>query len=585
MYPVIKSFRRHSNTRGQVRHESTFEIYFAPDRIIRELCRARVKWAERRNEALFLHNIDRSQPSAEEIPAANWGDIPTDIFPPRKSWNRYRRRSDGDNLETLVCAVRYLSRETPEATWARHLADTVEMIRERALSQRPFVFSAPRIVPEVKDRDQRTYRPLASFVLSDKIIDCLTARYFREKLDSALLGCCLAFRSDGDGRHNGLDMLLRERQNHNRLFVAECDIRGFFDCVSHAVARRALSELIADAEQRQPNLNIHPRAVEIFDAYLSCYSFLRNVRRGAELELQANRGSKANYPWSEPDLRRFHGSALDGIGVPQGGALSGVIANAVLHSADKRLDSLCAEHQVTYLRYCDDMILLSPDRDACAAAFDSYRSVVTGLRLPIHPSPSLRPYEGSQKKFFWNRKSRPVYKWGDPSDLGCYPWIQFLGYQIRYDGMVRIRQSSVDKELRKLADVSGRVLSLVKSGDPANIRCSPSNIAHRFRMKLISMGVGRRSQGQPLGEPSPNCWTYGFRWLLGKNCVTTNLMALDRQRERQINRVVRRLKGLRIPETGGQHQTRARGFDLRSSYFGQLLSKGSKGCKTPMLGR
>jgi hypothetical protein len=273
------------------------------------------------------------------------------------------------------------------------------MIRNRALSQTPFVFSAPRIVPELKDRRDRTYRPLASFVLWDKIIDCLTARYFRETLDHALLECCLAFRTDRDGRHNGLDMLLRERQNHSRLFVAECDIKGFFDCVSHAVARRAVQQLVADAQRQHPSLNIDDRALEIFNAYLSCYSFLRNIRQGAELELQANRGSKARYPWPEQDLRRFHGPDLDGIGVPQGGALSGVVANAVLHSADKRLDLVCAGRDVTYLRYCDDMILVSSDREACAGAFECYKSAATHLRLPIHPSPSLRPYEGSQKKF------------------------------------------------------------------------------------------------------------------------------------------------------------------------------------------
>src|SRR5437870_11862356 len=68
-----------------------FESYFSNDNIVAELCKARGKLAEKRHEALFFHNIDRSQPSAEDIGLpASWGDVQLDIFPPRKLWNRYR---------------------------------------------------------------------------------------------------------------------------------------------------------------------------------------------------------------------------------------------------------------------------------------------------------------------------------------------------------------------------------------------------------------------------------------------------------------------------------------------------------------
>jgi hypothetical protein len=122
-----------------------------------------------------------------------------------------------------------------------------------------------------------------------------------------------------------MDILLAQRQVHaNRgLFVAECDIKGFFDCVAHHVAERALDELIADAKRKNPNFNVHPRALEIFEAYLACYSFLRNVRQGAELELKRRR-PEATYPWYEDELRHLHGAdaTLERIGVPQGGALT-----------------------------------------------------------------------------------------------------------------------------------------------------------------------------------------------------------------------------------------------------------------------
>jgi hypothetical protein len=556
---------------------TTFETYFSNDRVIRELCRARVRLADRRHEALFFHNIDASQRSAEEVPAVGWGEIPTDIFPPRKLWNRYRPHyREGQhrdiNLETLVNAVRHLSKDQPNADWARRLSETVAMIRDRALYHTPFVFSAPAIVPGEKDRVNGIYRPLASFCLPDKIIDCLTARYFRETLDSALLDSCMAYRAGSDGRDEALDIIWLERQLHadTGLFVAECDIKGFFDCVSHEVARNALHDLIADAQRQILTLSIDSRALEIFEAFLSCYSFQRNIRQGAELELKRKQ-PEATYPWPEQQLRDFHGASSDlyGLGVPQGGALSGLIANAVLHAADKGLSN---KPGLIYLRYCDDMIVLAQDRGACQEALDSYCSVMQSLKLPIHEPEPLNPYEGHQKKSFWEAKSKPVYHWAKPDVGGSFPWIQFLGYQIRYDGVVRIRPSSIAKEHKELVEVTGKVLRSLRPDNLSNIRRSPNSIKHRVRMKLISKSVGRKDIGQVLDRPLPNCWASGFRWASGKNLLTNNLKKLDRQRERQINRVSRRLKDLdiQVAEKAAVAQKVRRYYGFPYGYVGQF---------------
>jgi len=177
---------------------------------------------------------------------------------------------------------------------------------------------------------------------------------------------------------------------------------------------------------------------------------------------------------------------------------------------------------------------------------------------------------GVGKRSFWEAKSRDVYKWGRPSESDAYPWIQFLGYQIRYDGAVRVRQSSVAKELTKLTQNTGRLLDSLCTENLANIRRSPSSITRSIRMKLISMGIGRRRLGQSLAGPQPKSWANGFRWLLGKNALIYNLRALDRQRERQVSRVVRRLRGLGMAETPVQR--RRYGFPF--SYVGQFLRPG-----------
>ena len=153
---------------------TTFEDYFSSDCIIRELCKARVNLASRRHEALFFYNIDRSQSSPEEVPTAGWGEISIDIFPARRVWNRYRPQGRRGgyrdiHLETLLRAVRHLLRETPAAVWAKRLMETVVHIRERALSQTPFTFSAPTIVPRPKGpKEGRTYRRWRRFLFQTK---------------------------------------------------------------------------------------------------------------------------------------------------------------------------------------------------------------------------------------------------------------------------------------------------------------------------------------------------------------------------------------------------------------------------------
>ena len=232
------------------------------------------------------------------------------------------------------------------------------------------------------------------------------------------------------------------------------------------------------------------------------------------------------------------------------------------------------ERDVTYFRYCDDMIVLASERAACEAAFEVYQEVVERLKLPIHEAKSLQPYRGERKSTFWGAKSKPVFHWANPVKDDAFPWIQFLGYQIRYDGCVRIRPSSIGKEMAKLSAVADKLLRSLRPANVGNLRHSPQAVRHRFRMKLIAMAVGRRDVGQSLDEPLPKCWANGFRWLANKNVITNNLKALDEQRERQMSRVSRRLGTLNIqtPKKSDQPTVR-KYYGFPFSYRGQFAAR------------
>jgi hypothetical protein len=567
-----------------------FADFFSDEAIIRELCAARVKLATRRHETAFLHNISHTATAPDEVPPKGWASIPADIFPSRRSWHRFRRRFRGSaaaediNLAALLKAVLTLRVETPRAPWVRKLNRTVRAIRVRVFSSKPFRFSRPTIIPVPKKPGSHEYRALAAYPLADKIVEGLTARYFRHLLDGALLQSCMAFRcrrgaTGPPSTHSALTTLLESRARHEKtgLFVAECDIRGFYDCVSHTVARAALRQLVADARAADKTVRVNPRARAIFDAYLRSYSFCRTVRSGlVQRELQ-KRDPEARFPWPEKELRAFYPRGrLPEIGVPQGGALSCFVANAVLHAADKALAELQSRSgtRFTYLRYVDDMILLAPRREVCAKAFDEYRRVLNVLRLPAHPARPVLKY-GAE---FFEGKSNLPYHWRRPKRPHHVPWIQFVGYQVRYDGLVRIRPKSLKKHIEAITNATNRLLGELrrakkkKGGKQAGLRRSASEINHRFRQKLISIGVGRVAPGRSRRGPMPMCWAFGFRGLTGQKIVRHHLKRLDRHRERQLKRVRRELATMRLPDPlPRRRKTKARKYYGRPySYWRQF---------------
>jgi len=544
----------------QISSMRSFDEHFSEDAIIWELCRARIQLAATRHDAAFFHNIARSATPAHKVQPKGWGAVPLDIFPSRRQWHRFRpkhrKASQGSdtNCRSLYRATKELRKTSPKAVWAVKLQETVDRVRNRVLSVKPFHFRPPTIIAELKEPGGHLYRPLTVYPLEDKIIEGLTARYLRTSLDHLLLESCLAFRCRTVGRpppatHDALASILEVRSRHPNatLYVAECDIKGFYDCVAHAVAKRALRNLMAEA---RPAVQIQVRAIEIFEAYLQSYTFLRSVRGKAQGELR-ERDPAGEFKWPEADIQKLHGGkTLASIGVPQGGALSCFIANAVLHEADRRIARIQqkAASELLYLRYVDDMILISPDRKICAQAFSVYNQALEELLLPAPPAKRILKYS----RCFWDVKSKSQYAWSKSN----IPWIQFVGYQIRYDGVVRIRSKSMRKHIAAITKLTDRLLFALRNAHKKQgIRRSDREILHRFRQRLISMSVGRVRLGKINHGPMPMSWAAGFRGLHGRSIFRNRLKTLDCHRERQIMRVARLVRGMKLPAPSKNRKT------------------------------
>ena len=296
------------------------------------------------------------------------------------------------------------------------------------------------------------------------LLACL-AKYLTAHFDRHLSDAACAFRAGGKGGFNSAAAQIRDfRMRHNSvpLYVAECDLKKFYDTVNHDVLKEAFMQFSALA--RNAGEPIDHRAGKILDAYLESYSFRRSVLEATDDRMQkAIKGNR--IPWvSDEELRLAYSSQgvpFDKIGIPQGGAISPLLANIMLHSVDNSVlqeggRDISQDKDFFYTRFCDDMVIISSDMNKCDAAFRRYCHEAARLKLLMHnPQTNYVKYDAN----WWNGKTRSTYEWS----RDAIPWIGFVGYQIRYDGELRLRRQTFDRINKRLSsEISGALCEISK---------------------------------------------------------------------------------------------------------------------------
>jgi len=614
------------------------EDYFTDRQIIKILCHLRAELAKKRHDKQFLYNLSKAapKPGTGELPDEEWL---CQLLPPRRQWERpkYSERKHKSTVQANALAIeRTVSRKrrasnSQQEPWLLELNRFIEDVKQKALHEQSYRMAEPRIHPVKKERNSENheYRPIAIYGLVDRIIGGQCARYLREVFDEDFLDYSYAFRvkkhPDPDqnrciDHHDAVEALIQYRTKYpnQALWVAECDIKGFFDCVHHDEARKALERARQRVESKGRLVDL--RAIEIFESYLQSYSFTQVAISQAD-EYFKNKDPKGHLKKIESDLSEFWSDPThEPIGIPQGGALSCLIANLMLDEADRQV--LEDSSDLFYARYCDDMILVHPDHKQCENAFERYVQALKSLKLPRHPPQEVIKYGRDE---YWNckerkYKSKSPYQWAPKDENASVPWVGFVGYQVRYDGLIRIRPSSIEKELKKQVREAGKVLRVVCPKQKSNsedlssrdyssqVRKSSKQICYRLHQRLIKMSVGRSSTQSgsiPLWQiylfrwaiesgayswmryvsskvgcspqSSPNkvsgfCWCSGFRLLKKYPFVASQLKQLDRGRERQLHRVERHIKNLGVASDARPRKGR-KGLDYWGkpfSYCGQF---------------
>lgn len=554
----------------QLTHQRTLLSAATDRRILTLLPRARMSLRRQRRDNSFYHRLAETGRNPR---VALESDL-ADLLPARREWPRpgtaarNAARTNGLDAVSIALVDWLLSNfSTPRRSspaWLKRLRKFVGSVRTRIRDWGPeSKFESPKVYALLKSRatdagKADSFRGLAVYGLSDRLVISIAARHLREVTDAIMHPGSLAFRTQSPTltHHDAVEHILRFRDQYesSEKWVAEVDIRGFFDVVSHDVARRAVSHLLETlpAEQRPDS-----RALSILDVYLDSYAFNMGGRDQAfdQARKQQRQGHGVDVPWPDAELRALGVDVKrERVGIPQGGALSCFLANAILDQADWAVENAIKAGRgdaadALYLRYCDDIICLATSRDQCDRMLNAYASSLVDLKLPAHEMLVFdRPYERSRKRKqpsrerekggFWKGKSKAPYRWSPAGAPGSVPWCAFVGYHVRHDGKLRLRPSSVKREIEKHNLILGQVQRFIRRKGQAR---SKRQIVYRVRQRLRAIAVGTGSVGNgPM--PPPFSWTRGFRLLAKHASLTGQLRDLDRHRVATVAALRRRLK-------------------------------------------
>jgi hypothetical protein len=643
-----------------------FSTYFTERAIVTHICKLRVKVAKGRNKKHLIHLLTESEKYNYHLKEQTLDDKNQfseyefelnnqliKILPSRKNWvklgSKSRMNRDGSdkltsndkNFYSLLKTIKVYRKKDPNVSWLIELDKFVKDIQS-ASENDSFKIDSPIIFPKLKKEvisknERNECRPISMFSLKERIILSITNKFLTPLFDVYFQDCSYAFRSKKNkeetsivSHHDCIKEIIdiQKRNNYKPLFVVECDIEKFYDSVNHTVVRDLFNNLIDRAREDTPELDF--KIVEhIFNEYLNCYAFNKNVPLSSDIQYWESYSiPNGKFSWIEErlsDLNYYPDIDSERIGVPQGGALSGLIANIVLNEADKQV----LKTDVSFIRFCDDMLIIHDNINECEKAKNIYLNSLEELKLVPHKFidelrkktkskgskkslstknnwfpririsslfsflKKLRFFQfrsnkivgklKSEKKIrkytfkpFWHTKSKGAYKWDSIENNG-FPWIGFVGYEIHNEGNIRVRKNSLDKELKKQKKIVAEIEKAIELGQ----RKVKGYVIESAINRLIGMSVGRIGLNNFDEVSSDMCWKNGFKELKLNKDSTRQIKQLDRSRSKLYYNLLKTVKDLeKEPEDENvgstEKQRQIIHYNKPYSYYYQVLERSKK---------
>lgn len=478
------------------------------------------------------------------------------LFPPRKQWcgiGKGREKIDTVARNEKRLKYTYLKAKKVQSKdeWYVKLCARADEIVRYAYRKRKKIDPPTVTAIEKKRIEERRViecRPVCSFPMDLKIILSLLNKYLTELFDPYFLECSYAFRKPTPKKHilqhlNAVEAIRDYRRMHPdiALYVAECDMQKFYDTISHEIIKKRFNQLLNRAKSEKRISRYFAGIVKRwFFYYVDCFDFINNVlinnKKQTDDSFWKNIKGREKYrckiEWVDRHLLdRKQAKRIKGrVGVPQGGALSGLIANIVMHFVDGKVLESIGKKDMLYCRFCDDMILIGPDENNVINTFTIYNTAIRISKLVAHPN---KPIDLTQMKDFWKGKTRGPYKWMR-GEYDAYPWITFVGFDINWCGNLRIRKSSFLKQMDKQTKVANELLFPYERGKEA--RYCAGTILTSLKNRLIATSVGRVSLWNYKDNENIHSWMSAFSLLDKNKWSVSQMQELDRHRQQVLAR-------------------------------------------------
>jgi RNA-directed DNA polymerase len=242
------------------------------------------------------------------------------------AWRRVRRNKGAHGLDRMTIEVF----EENAEMYLREL--------QRKLMQKRYQPLPVRRVYIPKASDPTQLRPLGIPTVIDRV--CQQAVH---QILYPIFAATFSARSYGYmvGRsaHHAIATLLQDAKDGHKS-VVDADVTAFFDRLDHTVVMSHVRRHIADG-----------RVLDLIEAFL----------KAGVLE-----GNVISVPTE---------------GSPQGGVVSPLLANIVLDTLDKAIESQGWRH----VRYADDFVILTRSPEEAATALQHAKEVLHELKLEVHP--------------------------------------------------------------------------------------------------------------------------------------------------------------------------------------------------------
>lgn len=183
--------------------------------------------------------------------------------------------------------------------------------------------------------------------------------------------------------------------------VLDADIKGFFDNISHELLYNKLKEYFGEG---------NPLILK----------YLKRFYSADKVEWKSYNGNVKKFYRKKPV--RIHRT----VGIPQGGVLSGLVANFFLHDFDKWVVGILGEElntEIRYVRYADDFVILLKDVSKVMEIKERVRAQLEAIKLTLHPD---------------SKKTKIL----DLSVKGVA--VEFVGFSISETG-IRVKKSNVER--------------------------------------------------------------------------------------------------------------------------------------------